>query len=203
MPFILRPSVTFDGPIDTQPITVNRFWEVLKQAFASVWAFIVKVATAIMTWTTKTLASIITWFKETDLGSKFIEICSIVFSSIDNFTRAHPLWTGIPLVLFFGPNLIRTIVFIPWFTFQLLLLALGFNRRGVSRGSLAASYESQHYTYGTGGIPRSSSFAYMQSAGARAPIWRTSFVMFIWYAVDMALAVWGFYILGRYYGIVQ
>ena len=48
--------------------------------------------------------------------------------------RAHPLWTGIPLVLFFGPNLIRVLVFIPWFFFQLLLLALGFNRDGVTRG---------------------------------------------------------------------
>lgn len=48
--------------------------------------------------------------------------------------RAHPLLTGIPLVLYYGPNLIRVLVFIPWLTFQLVLRGLGFGREGVERG---------------------------------------------------------------------
>ncbi|VDC07442.1 unnamed protein product [Peniophora sp. CBMAI 1063] len=184
MPFIARPTLFSDSTVGTMPITAP---SPVEQAFARIWAFIVDIATSFSTWLVNT------W-----IGSKFLEICS----TVDNFTRAHPLLTGIPLVLYYGPNLIRVLVFIPWLSFQLILRGLGFGRDGVERGSLAASYESQYYTYGTGGIPHNSAFAYMQSAGARTPTWRTSLIMFIWYAIDLALGVWGFYILARYYGVV-
>ena len=61
--------------------------------------------------------------------------------------------TGIPLVLFYGPNLIRVLVFLPWLTFQLILRGLGFKREGIERGQSFKVVETSGTHHRTRRIP--------------------------------------------------
>ncbi|KAI0089307.1 hypothetical protein BDY19DRAFT_136856 [Irpex rosettiformis] len=100
------------------------------------------------------------------------------------------------------PGLFIIIACLPFTILSLLLTLIGSGVAGVRGGSLAATYQAGHYTYGSGGVASGSMFAKLQSAGATAgsvpaipPLGLIDLVIFI---IQLILFLWGIFILYRH-----